>query len=239
MTDRAHPRSTLGRLAAEMVVIVLGVLVALGVDQWNDGRKERVLEANYLEALSRDVRGDSVAYVQIFLPALAVADSALRAIAPVVRGAPLEGDTVAFLEAVSLGGRLGSPTLLTLARRTTFDELIATGKLGIIRSAPLRAALVDYYEQARIGSERLQARIPDYPMAVHAYYPAELRQEKTVDDVRAFGLRRAVEGFRSPEFEAVMNQEFNFVFMAQPSMESGVEQTNALLRLLEGGGAAP
>jgi hypothetical protein len=153
----------------------------------------------------------------------------------VVRGAPLEADTLAFLEAVSQGGRLGSASALTLARRTTFDELIATGNLGIIRSAALRAALVDYYEQARIQSNRLLARVPDYPLAVHAYYPAELRGDRTLDDVRAFGVRRAVEGFRSSEFEAVMDQEFNYMYMLRPTFDDFVQATNQLLRRLEGG----
>ena len=38
------------RLIAEFLVIVIGVLVALGADQWAEDREARVLEAEYLAA---------------------------------------------------------------------------------------------------------------------------------------------------------------------------------------------
>ncbi len=44
--------------AAEFVVIVVGVLVALGVDSWASERSDRVLERDYLERLLDDVRYD-------------------------------------------------------------------------------------------------------------------------------------------------------------------------------------
>lgn len=223
----------LGHHVSELVIIILGVLIALAVDQWNDGRRERGLEAAYLEALEGDLRSDSVRYADLFLPALATKDSALSAIAPVIRGAPLRGDTLAFLSTVALGGRLGSAQPTGLARRTTFDELIATGNLSLIRAPSLRAALVDHYNQDQIQASRLKARVPDYPMAVHAYYPAELRGERAPGDVRAFGLRRAVEGFRSPQFEAVMDQEFNYMYLARAVMQSMADETNELLRRVE------
>jgi hypothetical protein len=46
------------RLVAEFLVIVVGVLVALGVDQWVQDRQDRALEAEYLERLLADVRYD-------------------------------------------------------------------------------------------------------------------------------------------------------------------------------------
>jgi hypothetical protein len=46
------------RLAAELLVIAAGVLVALGVGRWAQERENRVLEAEYLERLLADVRRD-------------------------------------------------------------------------------------------------------------------------------------------------------------------------------------
>lgn len=46
------------RLAAECFVIVIGVLVALGVDNWANERADRVLEQDYLQRLLDDVRYD-------------------------------------------------------------------------------------------------------------------------------------------------------------------------------------
>lgn len=220
---------------SELVVIIVGVLVALAVDRWDGGRRDRALEAEYLQALVADLRSDSIQFAQTYLPALAQKDSALALVAPVVRGAPFTGDTLAFLDAVGLGGRLGSTSIFLLARRTTFDELIATGNLGLIRSAELRAALVAFYADVQVESSRLDARKPNYPMAVHAYYPAELRSRRDKPDVvRAFGVDRALKAFRSPDFEAVMDQELNFLYTAQVVMRDMADRTDTLLRTLEG-----
>lgn len=57
MTNEASDRdwSLWRRLAAEFVVIVVGVLVALGVDAARDAREDRVREAAYLAQLRIDL----------------------------------------------------------------------------------------------------------------------------------------------------------------------------------------
>lgn len=230
-----RPRATIPwkRLGAELVVIIAGVLIALGVDSWAGRRHDRTLEKEYLRALSEDLRSDSATFARTFLPALAQKDSALRLIAPVVRGGPLEGDTLAFLRAVALGGRLGTSATIQLVRPTTMDELTATGRLSLIESARLRAALVDFYFMSGIQSRRLSARTAGYPLFVHRYFPAELREGRMTAAMKSFGLARAVRAFRSDAFESLMNQEMNFLFMAVPTMERSAAAVNALLRAVE------
>jgi hypothetical protein len=47
-----------GRLIGEFVVIVLGVLVALAVDDWNQERSDRELEINLLDRMQSEVLAD-------------------------------------------------------------------------------------------------------------------------------------------------------------------------------------
>ena len=49
MSERSHLRSRLGWLAAEFVVVVLGVVVGLEVDAWRDRRAGVELEIGYLK----------------------------------------------------------------------------------------------------------------------------------------------------------------------------------------------
>ena len=53
----APPRwwSTLLRLSGELIVIVIGVLIALSADAWFDERQERGAEVRHLEALREDI----------------------------------------------------------------------------------------------------------------------------------------------------------------------------------------
>lgn len=230
MSEHA-PRGA-GPILRELLIIIAGVLVALGVDNWNDGRRERALEGQYLASLEADLRSDSLSFQTIYLPNYARKDTALQTIAPVVRGAPLEGDTLEFLNNVGLGGLMGTANRSILNRRATYDEMLASGNLSLFRSAKLRVALVEYYMNMDIASGRMDARIADYPMFVHKYTPAELRDKKTPEDVRAFGLQRAVRAFRSPEFEALMDQEINSMYFARSQMEIAATATNDMLRMV-------
>ena len=51
---------TAKRATVEFVVIVTGVLVALGVDAWREAGREQEAEASYVARLIDDVRADSL-----------------------------------------------------------------------------------------------------------------------------------------------------------------------------------
>jgi hypothetical protein len=128
---------------------------------------------------------------------------------------------------------MGTKNLFVLTRRATYDELLATGDLSLLRSSELRVALVEHYMNLDIASARMLARIADYPLFVHKYYPAEMREQKTSADIRAFGVRRALQAFRSPEFQALMDQEINSMYFAKSQMENAAKATTVMLRRVE------
>src|SRR5262245_12462687 len=46
-------------LAAELLIVVLGVMIALAVDQWRESQSDRATERLYLTRILTEVRGDS------------------------------------------------------------------------------------------------------------------------------------------------------------------------------------
>ena len=45
-------------LVLELVVVVVGIFLGLQVDSWNEARKDRVLEQQYLASLKADFQAD-------------------------------------------------------------------------------------------------------------------------------------------------------------------------------------
>jgi hypothetical protein len=82
----SHERSM--RWIGEVVVIIVGVLIALGVDDWRQGVADRQLEANLLERLEEDLVADAgdLAHAQL---ALARRQWVYSAITEVLSGADL------------------------------------------------------------------------------------------------------------------------------------------------------
>ena len=130
-------RSFVLRLVAEFLVIVVGVLVALGVDSWATSQRERALEAEYLSRLLDDVRYD--------LGELSLVDSVSRIGGDASRmlHTPAVVDTLEpsrLVSAVLVVGNVRIPD----PSRSTFEELINSGQIVLIQSQDVRRALASY-----------------------------------------------------------------------------------------------
>lgn len=125
----------------EIFIVVAGIFIGLQVDDWNEGRKDRIEERVYLQRMRTDISrdlellsfGDSLAderMVQIrFLETIACD--------PKVAGAE-PANTVFFLEKGSW------ESYLPVAPRT-YEELRSSGLTTLIRDRALRDAFAEYY----------------------------------------------------------------------------------------------
>ena len=210
------------RMSAEFAVIVVGVLVALAVDQWASDRGDRRAEIEYLNALSVDLRADSALFSDLLIPILDRAHNALIEIGPVVRRqVALPSDTLAFLRQVVAS----TGDFMQLGVRTTFDELLSTGSLRLIESSSLRSTLASYYESKRLQENRSAMRASGYARVVGTYlpgdaFPSELDVEGVIPDstIRSAGVDRALAGIRSQEFVGAMTRHLNYLSVLRPAL---------------------
>jgi hypothetical protein len=130
-------RASAPRLIAEFFVIVIGVLGALAADQWVQDREDRVLEAEYLDRLRADAGYDreEIRFVQaVTLAGVAAIDSMLDP---------------AFVERASDDALFSAALLAASARqvdlsRGTWEELVASGRIALLKDPEVRLALADY-----------------------------------------------------------------------------------------------
>lgn len=126
-------------VVVEVLIVVIGIFVGLQVDDWNDDRKERAAEQRYLERLAVEIaenrdgaasRAESHENRARILEALFHYASDSRAEPP---------DMEDVSRALCRWHILPSFRL----RTGTYDELVATGNLGLIRSEQLRNLLLE------------------------------------------------------------------------------------------------
>ncbi|MAQ96054.1 MAG: hypothetical protein CMM84_21335 [Rhodothermaceae bacterium] len=153
---------------AEFLVVVTGVLVALAVGAWWQGRQDAVSEQAYLRQLAADLRETERAATE--------ADAFLR---PVDRAGSLLW--LAFYETAAPP----RDSLLAWAERAmwtstvrpvvgTAEALVATGDLALIRDDSLRTAVTAYLERTR-------GRLYDHEQFDQAWAAAERRMRRHVD----------------------------------------------------------
>jgi hypothetical protein len=218
------------RLSGEFVVIVVGVLMALAVDQWAAKASDPETEVEYLEALLRDLDAEAEFFADATGPLrlLALADSALQEVGPVARGtAAFPVDTVRFLRQVITSRRTvavastGSPT---------FEELVSTGSLRLIRSAELRSNLIAYYSLATNIEARGLERSSGYAPLVRSLLPDDPLQGDDVSEtrIRSYGVERAARAVREPDFVEALNRHAAYIQFLLPSFEQLRAELDAL-----------
>jgi hypothetical protein len=127
------------RIAAEFVVIFLGVTISLVADDWRIERQERADESLLLGEFAAELTADSIGLVG-YQDRLESFDRWVGWVWLHLGDAGVEADSAAFRIRGLLSGARYQPRLATYVG--TRDA----GKLSLVASASLRRLIVDYYE---------------------------------------------------------------------------------------------
>ena len=167
-------RRLLGRAAAELLVIVAGVLIALWIEGWREARADAAERQEYLARLETDLLADS-ARIQDRIDAETSLTARVETALRFARGGwEAEPDTVGVLRAYHFSGFINFVRL----RTTTWDDLVATGNLALLEDQALRQRLGTYYKNPVVDflvemddnrKERIWYR---YRPALDRYFPA-------------------------------------------------------------------
>lgn len=224
--------TTMKRWLGEFVVIVVGVLVALGVDDLRSARDDRQQEAYYLEMLARDLSADTAELHLLIanLDSVAIASHTLSTFMGDPRALRLSdrlaGADLEFQRAPELlYRRLGDFE----SSRATYDQMIAAGTLRVLRSTELQEALAHYYLSVdRHDAQEVNLVIPNlesYRIAVRkrGLIVPELRDDTTAI-VRLAG---------DPEFRAIIRGLGAITGLLAPPRRELVTRAESALELTE------
>jgi hypothetical protein len=148
------------RLGVEFVVIVMGVLVALGVDAAWEVRSERRQEMEYYRSLAQDVRADTAEYgIALWMTRRSLETS--REVRAAILGRPQASDRP-LSKSVYYASWVNYPDWAS----GTMEELYAAGTIRLIRDEQIKTALQAY--RALIAEWRPRIQGPEYS-AFQAY----------------------------------------------------------------------
>jgi len=161
-----------GTVLLEIVIVVVGIFIGLQVDDWNESRKDRRDEQRFLQQLHADVllaeqmservRARRLQHLQHMI-------SASDVLYGRVERDELTNDECRAIDALDALN-------IAVADLPSFAELVATGRLDIVRNVELRNALLGY-DQAKGSLKELVTvqtlKTPD----LSTDFPALLRRE--------------------------------------------------------------
>lgn len=157
----------------ELVIVVVGILIALEASNWNQDRVDRARADSY----QRRIHADLVADNRNFDTTLAfwnkVSGYGRAAIAHGENGQLAEGSAwqtmLAYYQA--------SQTMPFVASHDAFSEMRGAGDLGLIADEGLRARLEDYYSMSGVGAQSIIRRQdPAYRKQIRGLTPWAIQQ---------------------------------------------------------------
>tara|TARA_R110000787_G_scaffold86285_3_gene184007 strand:+ start:23650 stop:24432 length:783 start_codon:yes stop_codon:yes gene_type:complete len=138
----------------EIVLVVIGILIALQINTWNQDRINASKEQKYLVGLKNDLEKQVSAFnqrVQFCDIIIDIGESLLEDF----------GSTGRLLKIDSINSKL-SKMMYSISYpniETTFNELNSTGQLNLIKEKSLRSKIIKYYQNSESNKESVEGNI--------------------------------------------------------------------------------
>ncbi|MEJ2127513.1 MAG: DUF6090 family protein [Woeseiaceae bacterium] len=138
-------KSSFGSFALELIVVILGILIAFQIDHWAEDRRDREHEYAYLMRLKEDFQIE----IQSMDAALRYAESRIANV--VLLEEVLANPSVALERPGAVTIAIEKVTWRSFPQINAFvySELQNTGNLALIRSESLRRSLANHYASIR------------------------------------------------------------------------------------------
>ena len=126
----------------EIVLVVIGILIALSINSWNQTRKDAQKEDSYLQNLTRDLESQ-IESIDIQLSYEQKYEKNAKLLLNAYHGSG--GFVIDSVTAAQLNILVERKTFV----RTdpTFEDLISTGNIGLLKNITLRNELIEFYQE--------------------------------------------------------------------------------------------
>jgi hypothetical protein len=223
-------------VAIEFAIVVLGIFVALQVDDWNKERTDRQLEKVYVARLAAETRGN----LDMIKEMERIFEKKIRFILELPDmdlDQAVTKDPQAFMRDLDDSSWIGIANMLS----GTYDELVSAGRLSLIRDERLRTAIAnnlnDYRSTVTVEAQPIgdYRRILFDTLSGRSYY--DYRAGSGATD--AAPIIASVEAFRKdPRFKAAANAEITYGSDTLYWLRFFSKQTEGLLARLEASGSS-
>lgn len=126
------------KLILELIVVFIGVSAGFLFDNYREDRSDRKLEGKYLESFYNDVLADSLEIHNMLLSSennIEISGRTVRA---------MQAGTVTLDSALAVLGLMATYNSLNM-ENATYESVVNSGNLGLIRDFEIRAKIVYYY----------------------------------------------------------------------------------------------
>jgi len=156
----------------EILLVVIGILIALSINNWNEDRKNRLKEAVYLEGIKTDLEWD-IKYLDFLIP---FNNTRIKEYASLDSVVKLRSDKIfeiEFSEIFDLSNQTGT----FYPRSGAYSSLINENSAGLIQNRELLANIKFLYDIEYVRASLLGQELDDISTKIRWERRLDFRQE--------------------------------------------------------------
>ena len=199
----------------EIVLVVIGILIALQINNWNTYQKDRRMEKHYYENFLEEMRLDSSFIHGYWVWAYPQKIEGLQLARQYVLHHVSVTDTVDFLDKVGKGGLLSRTSLFE--NTGAYDDIISTGNLRLIRNKKIRSQILYYYTLVGNTINYMDNLRTDYATFTNSMTPYDPRSN-FVPDPKDY--KRALDHMKSDKFLSLANNELTYGYSLKSRLKN-------------------
>jgi len=153
MADDNRPLKYMRYAIGEIVLVMIGILLALQVNNWNEKRKNNVIKQSIIENLIVDLKMD-IENLEAFNTINTNAEKEGLYLASFLDNTLNDIDTLRLINSIVICGYIPNRSIIS----STYNDLINSNNINLFNDVKLKRLLDEYYVQ-NVWSERFNARI--------------------------------------------------------------------------------
>ena len=227
MVDSGGAGKYLIYAVGEILLVVVGILIALQINNWNQKRIDNSKEKVYLFYLQKEIFENTKTNQMLILDRMDAKIESLKFAKKFCENNLEITDTLKTLNKISYGGVFSGGYPLGI--RNYYDELLNTGNLQLIKNDSLKNTVAAYY--ARLEFYNLRSKIYS---TRYANYNDALRPfiRENPSHISKYDQIEMINAFKSEEFRRLVDAEMSYanaMYSGAKSLERRAELINELI----------
>ena len=212
----------------EIILVVIGILIALQINNSNQSRIEDSKEKTYLIYLQKELSENTRINQRIIINRMGLKLEGLNLAKKFCENNIEIPDTLELLNKITKGGFFAGGYPLGI--RNYYDELLNTGNMQLIKNDSLKKEIAAYYARIEFYTLRTTINATRY-----AKFNNELRPFKrdNPEHISKYDQIEMIKAFKSDEFRRLVDSELSYadgVFDGAKSLES---RAKAIIELID------
>jgi len=212
----------------EIFLVVIGILIALSINSWNQGRIDKKSESKYLKDIKKEIQNNNSVldfYIKKRLPYKI--DGLISAKKYNEENIEIK-DTIAFLNSVSKGGMITNG--FGILSRNTYNELVSTGSFQLISNDSIKNEVKNYYwglDADDSNVETYKSDIINYTTGLRPYNSSKPSYISNYDS------KEMMIAFRTVEFRKIIDRELSYAYSLENKIDGLVEDGLEIIELID------